>query len=98
MANKKNFYELTLRNQGGLVTPVIIEWTYADGTTELQKMPAEIWRIIEKEVQKVFVKEKEVTKVVIDPNRKTADTYTDNNVFPRVNEPDRFEEFKKNKR
>ncbi|MBC6401899.1 MAG: M1 family metallopeptidase [Ekhidna sp.] len=94
MANGKNFYELTLKNRGGLVTPVIIEWTYADGTTELQKIPAEIWRINEKEVKKVFVKEKEVAKIVIDPDRKTADAYTDNNVFPRVDEPDRFEKFK----
>ena len=94
MADKKHFYELTLQNQGGLVTPVIIEWTYADGTKEMQKIPAEIWRINEKEVTKVFVKEKEVAKIVIDPDKKTADTYTDNNVFPRVDEPDRFERFK----
>ncbi|MEQ8626248.1 M1 family metallopeptidase [Ekhidna sp.] len=90
----KNFYELTLKNQGGLVTPVIIQWTYTDGTTELEKIPAEIWRINEKEVTKVFMKDKEVAKIVIDPNEMTADTYTDNNVFPRSNKGDRFEQFK----
>ncbi|WP_420317113.1 M1 family metallopeptidase [Ekhidna sp.] len=93
-AEGKNFYELTLKNQGGLVTPVIIQWTYADGTTELEKIPAEIWRINEKEVTKVFIKDKEVTKIVIDPDKMTADAYTDNNVFPRSNEGDRFEQFK----
>jgi len=90
----KNFYELTLKNQGGLVTPVIIEWTYVDGTTEREKIPAEIWKIDEKEVTKVFMKDKEVAKIVIDPDQMTADAYTDNNVFPRSEEGDRFEQFK----
>ena len=97
-AEGQNFYELTLKNQGGLVTPVIVEWTYVDGSTELEKIPAEIWRFNEKEVKKVFIKEKEVAKIVIDPDQMTADAYTDNNVFPRVEEGDRFEKFKeKNK-
>lgn len=94
-ATGKNFYELTLKNKGGLVTPVIIQWTYADGTIETEKIPAEIWRIDEKEVKKVFIKDKEVTKIVIDPDQMTADVYTENNVYPRSNEGDRFEQFKK---
>ncbi len=90
----KNFYELTLKNKGGLVTPVFIEWTYTDGSTEIQKIPAEIWKINEKEVKKVFMKEKEVAKIVIDPNKLTADAFTEDNVFPRTEQPDRFEKFK----
>lgn len=96
-AEGKNFYELTFKNQGGLVTPILIEWTYADGTTELEKIPAEIWKINEKEVTKVFIKSKEVSKIVIDPDKMTADAYTDNNVFPRTEEGDRFEQFKEGK-
>lgn len=93
----KNFYELTFKNKGGLVTPIIIEWTYTDGTTELEQIPAEIWRFDEKEITKVFLKEKEVEKIVIDPNKMTADTYTADNVFPRTEEADRFEKFKDGK-
>ena len=93
-AEGKNFYELTLKNQGGLVSPVIIQWTYVDGSVELEKIPAEIWKINEKEVTKVFIKNKEVAKIVIDPDQMTADAYTDNNVYPRSNEGDRFEQFK----
>lgn len=96
-AEGKNFYELTLKNQGGLVTPILIQWTYVDGTTELEKIPAEIWRINEKEVKKVFMKDKEVAKIVIDPDQMTADAYTENNVYPRTNEGDRFEQFKEGK-
>ena len=36
----KNLYEITLKNKGGLVTPVIIEWTFKDGTKEIEKIPA----------------------------------------------------------
>ena len=67
----KNIYEVTLSNKGGLVMPVIIEWTYKDGTKEIERIPAEIWRVNEHKVTKVFVKEKEVTNVVLDPNRKS---------------------------
>ncbi len=93
-AADKNFYELTLKNLGGLVTPIFIQWTYKDGSTELQKIPTEIWRFNEKEVTKVFVKEKEVVNVIIDPNKLTADAYVENNVFPRSDDSDRFERFK----
>ena len=97
-AEGKHFYELTLQNKGGLVSPVIVEWTFADGSVEIQKIPAEIWKINEKEVRKVFIKEKEVTKIVIDPKQMTADAYTENNVFPRSNEGDRFDQFKDGKK
>ena len=40
----KNLYELTFRNTGGLLSPIIIEWTFKDGTKEIEKIPAEIWR------------------------------------------------------
>ncbi len=96
-AEGKNFYELTLKNKGGLVSPVLIQWTYVDGSVEMQKIPAEIWKINEKEVTKVFMKDKEVAKIVIDPDAMTADAYTDNNVFPRQDEGDRFEQFKEGK-
>ncbi|WP_421763873.1 M1 family metallopeptidase [Ekhidna sp.] len=96
-AEGKNFYELTLKNQGGLVTPIIIQWTYTDGSVELEKIPAEIWKINEQEVKKVFMKNKQVAKIVIDPDKMTADAYTDNNVFPRTNDGDRFEQFKEGK-
>ncbi|MFO0267998.1 MAG: M1 family peptidase, partial [Cyclobacteriaceae bacterium] len=80
---EKNFYEVTLKNTGGLVSPVIIEWTYKDGSKEIEKIPAEIWRLNEKEVMKVFVKEKEVVNVVIDPKQETADVNITDNVFPK---------------
>ncbi len=93
----KNFYEVTLTNKGGLVMPVIIEWTYKDGTKEIEKLPAEIWRTNESKVTKVFMKEKEVVNIVIDPKNEIADISTDNNRFPKVAQPSKFDELKKKK-
>jgi hypothetical protein len=91
----KNFYEVKLSNQGGLVMPVIIQWNYKDGTQETEHIPAEIWRTNEQTVTKVFAKEKEVATIVLDPNNETADIDVRDNVFPKVDSPSQFEEFKK---
>ncbi|MBT1704360.1 M1 family metallopeptidase [Chryseosolibacter indicus] len=91
----KNIYEVTISNKGGLVMPVIIEWTYKDGTKELEKIPAEIWRINEQKVTKVFVKDKEVTNIMVDPNLETADVNIEDNIFPKVQRDSKFDEFKK---
>lgn len=91
----KNIYEITLKNKGGLVSPVIIEWTFKDGSKEIERLPAEIWRANELEIKKVFVKEKEVINVVIDPNFETADTNLKDNVFPKKAVESKFDQLKK---
>ena len=52
----KNMYELTFSNKGGLVMPIIIEWTYKDGTKEIERIPAQVWRLNENKVVKTFIK------------------------------------------
>ncbi len=90
----KNFYEIKFVNKGGLVMPIIVEFTFADGTKTIEKLPAEIWRKNEKEITKVFYFDKEVTNVVLDPNLETADTDVSDNVFPRKKEVSKFDAFK----
>ncbi len=91
---KYHFYQLTFSNKGGLVMPIILQWTYADGSTEIERIPAYIWRMNENEVTKVFAKTKEVTSIVVDPLRETADIDEENNAWPRRQTPTRFELFK----
>ena len=93
----RNLYEITLKNKGGLVMPVIIEWTYKDGTKEIERLPAEIWRLNENEVTKVFAKYKEVTSIKLDPNLETADVKVENNYFPKRVIETKFEKFKDGK-
>ncbi|MDP4679929.1 MAG: M1 family metallopeptidase [Cyclobacteriaceae bacterium] len=90
----RNFYELTFSNNGGLVMPIIIEWTFSDGTMEKEYIPAEIWRKNETRVTKVFVKEKEVVNIVIDPDKETADINLEDNIFPRQAVKSRFDSYK----
>jgi len=92
--SKKNFYEVSFSNLGGLVMPLIIEWTYADGTKETDRISAYIWRKNEQQVKKVFAKDKEVVSIKLDPLRETADIDEANNSWPRVAAPTRFELFK----
>ena len=92
----KNVYQITFKNNGGLITPLVIEWTYKDGSKEIERVPAEIWRRNESEVTKLFVKDKEVDSVLFDPFKELADVDMENNVFPNKNKRDsRFDKFKK---
>lgn len=90
----KQFYELTFSNKGGMVMPVIIEWTFKDGTKEVDRLPAGIWRLNEKQFTKVFVKEKEVASIRLDPMKETADIDESNQQWPVKEMPTRFQLFK----
>ncbi len=87
-------YELTFSNKGGLVMPIIIEWTYKDGTTEIERIPAQVWRLNENKVIKSFIKDKEVASIKIDPMKETADINEKNNSWNTMPEPSRFTIFK----
>ena len=66
---------------GGQVMPLIIQFNFTDGSSEIERIPAEIWRLNESEVSKVFAKTKEVKSIVLDPLRETADIDEENNYF-----------------
>jgi hypothetical protein len=91
----KNFYVLKIKNKGGLPMPVIIKLDFEDGTHEIVRIPAEIWRLNDKEIKKTLPTTKKVTKFTLDPFYEIADIDTANNAFPREPEqPTRFQAFK----
>lgn len=96
--NKKNFYELHFRNVGGNVMPLIIEWTFADGSKETDRISAYIWRHNEYNISKVFAKDKQVVSIRLDPYRETADIDEGNNSWPRAASPSKFELFQREMR
>src|SRR5690606_32895673 len=81
IAGEARIYELNLSNKGGLVMPVIIEWTYKDGTKEVERLSAQVWRKNENNFTKSFIKYKEVASIQIDPMRETADIDESNNTW-----------------
>ncbi len=78
--------------------PVILKFEYEDGTSEVQHIPAEIWRLNSEEVSKIFKTEKVVKEITLDPFLETADTDTGNNYWPPKSTPTRFEIFRNRSR
>jgi hypothetical protein len=95
-----NYYVLEFSNLGGLVMPILLELTYADGTTDSQYVPAEIWRRTPNKVSKLIVteKSKQLVSVAVDPGWETADVDVENNYYPRRIIPSRVEAYKSKKR
>lgn len=89
----KYFYEITYDKPGGLVMPIIVEFTYEDGTKERKTYPAQIWRFNDKEVTKTFTSTKQIKSIQVDPDLETADVDTSNNSWPRQKK-NKFDKFK----
>ncbi|WP_167606949.1 M1 family metallopeptidase [Maribellus sediminis] len=94
LGSNLNFYQLDFKNVGGLVMPLIIKFEFTDGTEEVQRIPAEIWRKNNEEVSKLFMFNKEVKQIMLDPFYETADTDMDNNYWPERQQPSRFQVYK----
>lgn len=91
----KHFYEVHFTNIGGIPSPLILRFTYIDGSNEVIRIPAEIWRRSEENVSKVFIMDKEVEAIRMDPFLETADTDLNNNTWPEQRQPTRYELYKK---
>ena len=91
----KKFYEVVFEKPGGIPMPLIVDYKYADGTTERKTYPAQVWRKNDKTVSKYIATDKELIGVVVDPDNATADINKENNNWPKVLEENDFEKFKK---
>ena len=89
----KNIYQVKFTNQGGLVTPLVIRFMFKDGSHIDENIPAEIWRYNEEVATKVFVFEKELEGIILDPDSQTGDTNIEDNIFPRVEGSSKFDKF-----
>jgi hypothetical protein len=89
-----HLYEISFLNKGGLVMPIIVEFTFEDGTKEVTKYAAQIWRKNENKLTKVFLTNKKAVSIKLDPMRETADIDESNNSWPNVSEPSKFTMFK----
>lgn len=87
-------YFVDFRNEGGLVMPLPLKLTFADGTSEYQMIPAEIWRRSSKAVTKMIVTRKQVVAIDLDPRHEIADADRTDNGFPRRIERSRIDLYK----
>ena len=90
----KYFYEVTYDKPGGIPMPLIVEYTYADGTKKNITYPPQIWRKNDAEVKMVISSQSELVGIVVDPKAETADIDTSNNSWPRKERKNDFDRFK----
>ncbi len=90
----KFFYEVTFNKPGGIPMPLIVEYSYADGSSELVTYPPEIWRKNDIEVRRVVSSEQEIVGIMVDPKGETADIDITNNSWPKMDTPSEFNQFK----
>ena len=91
------FYEVTFEKPGRLPMPIIAEYTYSDGSTERVTYPVQIWKTSDQSVGKVIASDKEIIKIVVDPDEETADVDTSNNTWPKRKKLGEFDSFKEKK-
>ena len=88
-------YQIDFLNKGGLVMPILLEFTFEDGTKLTDKSSAQIWRKNEGKVSKTYYFDKKLKSVQLDPMRETADIDTSNNFWGEISEPtSKFQVFK----
>ncbi len=96
--DSRHYYELSFTNHGGLVMPIIVKFDFENGSETIEHIPAEIWKMGDETVTKVFVFDDKVTNITLDPYLQTADVDLNNNSWPAVQVPSRFELYKKRQR
>ena len=97
LRKKTNFYVLSFRNVGGLVSPIILDVVYEDDSKQRITIPASIWRVDPLAVDKLIISDKLIRRIAIDPQRQTADSDDANNHWPPKLVPSRFQLFKESK-
>lgn len=88
------YYEITVENVGGNLMPIILEFTLENNEKILKRIPAEIWRLNNKQVTKVFHFNQKVIQITLDPYLETADINKTNNYYPTKIPANQFEIFK----
>ena len=90
----KYFYEIQFEKPGGLVMPIIVDYSYEDGTKERIKYPVQIWRKNDSLVKRLITSDQKLIGVELDPEAETADINLNNNSWPEKNNTSDFDKFK----
>ena len=98
LETKRHFYVVEFENKGGLVMPLLLHMTYADGSTEDRRLPVAVWRHDAKHIKRFFVTKQPIVRIEIDRRLETADVDRRNNVWPAEPVKSRFKLFKQKRR
>ncbi len=94
--NNITAYQIDFSNKGGLVMPIILEFTFEDGSKLNDKINVQIWRHNEQKVSQTYYFSKKLKSIQLDPMRETADINTENNLWTANSTeiPSKFQVFK----
>jgi len=98
LESNDHFYNISVKNNGGIPMPVILQFEFEDGSKKLHRLPAEIWRMNSDKITKVFITEKPIVNITLDPYLEIADINTEDNYWPPRSQPSRFQVFKQRMR
>ena len=90
----QSLYFIDFTNHGGLISPLPLTLTFANGETEDLMIPAEIWRRNSHFVTKLIIRKSPLASVELDRHHQTADADYNNNSYPPVISPSRLELYK----
>lgn len=94
IADNEIIYFIDFENIGGLVSPLPLLVTNADGSEDFIMLPAEIWRRNYHSLTKLLIREQPLASIALDPRHETADADFSNNHYPRRLEKSRIELYK----
>lgn len=83
-------YVITVKNEGGLIMPLVFDITLQNGKNQRLSVPVEIWRYGNESVKIPFLSDHEVIGVELDRDNAFADYNLANNIYPRKIEEGRF--------
>lgn len=75
------FYEVEFEKPGGMLMPLLVTFTFDDGSTEETRYPVEVWRFPNRPLKKFYGFEKALKSIEIDKNQETADVNLKNNTW-----------------
>jgi hypothetical protein len=75
------YYRIEIENKGGLVMPIRMNVAFEDGTEEFIQLPADVWRMNEKQFVYGLYAHDDVISITLDPDHMLADIDDDNNVW-----------------
>ena len=94
IAENKHYYFVDFENIGGIPSPLLLDFHYADGDSKRVVLPPEIWRRNNHKVTHVFVEDKPLEYIEHDREHRTADADYRNNRFPPIVHQSRLEAYK----
>ena len=79
----KYMHRITVKNVGKFPMPIILKLTFADGSTEVVRLPVESWMQNEERFAKLLTRDKPLASVELDPFHEIPDIDRANDAFPR---------------